>query len=153
LLKNTWPAPKIRAHSNSSAPALYSGFVARSHIPTSTLASLMPPPLKIDPKTKALHRGLYAKRLYEEHGTYGKVSQIMGINVHQIPEMIRMAEHHKLRWSGWLKDLEDTRLANTLIRCGFTSIEQVRSVLHRIQNEPDMGPVRYAALCAWLSKQ
>lgn len=33
---------------------------------------------KIDPKTKALYRGLYAKRLYEEHGTYGKVAQLMG---------------------------------------------------------------------------
>jgi hypothetical protein len=107
----------------------------------------------MNPTIKAVHRGLYAKRLYEQHGSFAKVAQLMGTHASRVYELIAMAEHHALRSASWLKDLEDTGLANALIRNGFTNAQQVRAALDRIQNYPDIGPVREATLRAWLAHQ
>lgn len=76
---------------------------------------------------------------------------VMGVSVDRVRQLIARAERHEMRPS-WLEDLDD-RLANVLIRSGFTSAQQVRAALEYIQSSPDIGPVREARLRAWLAHQ
>lgn len=104
----------------------------------------------MNPTMKAVNRGQLAKQLYEQHGSLTEVGKILGVSVDRVRQLIERADRYAIRPS-WLEGL-DERLANILIRCGFTNVEQVRAGLERIENNPDIGPYRRATLRAWLAR-
>lgn len=99
----------------------------------------------------AVNRGRLAKQLYEQHGSFTAVGKILGVSADRVRQLIERADRYAMRPS-WLEGL-DERLANILIRCGFTNVEQVRAAIERIENDPDIGPYRRVTLRAWLAGQ
>jgi len=100
---------------------------------------------------KAVNRGRLAKQLHEQHGSLTEVGKILGVSVDRVRQLIKSEDRHAMRPS-WLKGL-DNRLANILIRSGFTNAEQVRAEFDRIENTPDIGPDRRETLRAWLESK
>lgn len=98
---------------------------------------------------KAVNRGRLAKRLYREHGSLTEVGKILGVSAGRVKQLMVRADRYDMRPS-WLEGLDD-RLAYILVRNGLTNVEQVCAVLERIENCPEIGPIRCAMLRAWLA--
>ena len=99
---------------------------------------------------EAVNRGRLARQLYEQHGSLTAVGKRLGVGVERVRQLIKKADRYAMR-PIWLEGLDDERLANILIRSGFTNVEQVRAEIERIENNPDIGPYRRATLRTWLS--
>ena len=70
----------------------------------------------------AVNRGRIVKQLVEQNGSLTEVGKLLGLSVERVRQLIKRADRYALRPS-WLEGL-DERLANTLIRGGFTSVER-----------------------------
>ena len=99
---------------------------------------------------KSVENGRLAKQLYQQHGSFKEVSKILGVSTERVRQMIQRADRYAMRPS-WLEGLDEA-LAQILIRDGFTSKDQVRSMIDHLELCPSIGPIRLARVRAWLKR-